>query len=224
MIGTARPLILGSSSPRRAEILTTLGLPFEVRVASVDEQVRPAEAPHEYIERIVDEKANAIAALGSIAESGAPASAQVLEPVSSRVRLVADTLVTRAGRIYGKPVDKADALVMLEGLVGTSHEVMTRYRLDLPGGTSWARTVTSQVHFRSASRAELERYVDSGEGLDKAGAYAIQGLGSFLVERLDGSYGAVVGLPACELVADLLALGALTAFPLAQGGTSGSAQ
>ncbi len=200
MIGPETPLILGSRSPRRAEILAGLGVPFEVVAAEIDETPNSAESVDGYIERVVDDKARATAELLGRREHG--------------VRLVADTLVTVDGLILGKPGSEEGAVAMLERLCGRSHTVLTRYRVDTAAGLSLARTVRSQVHFRGASRSELEAYARSGEGLDKAGAYAIQGLGAFLVERLDGSYTAVVGLPACELVADLLALGALSRFPL----------
>jgi len=199
MFGPAKPMVLGSRSPRRAEILTTLGLDFRVVAPNVDEGVRVGEEPAAYVERVVDAKAQALESL-----LGAEPRAAVL---------VADTLVTLDGRIFGKPADAAAAFEMLSVLSGRAHTVMTRYKLATPSGATRARTVSSTVYFREASSEELRAYAESGEGLDKAGAYALQGLGSFLVERLDGSYSGVIGLPACELVRDLTELGLAREFP-----------
>jgi septum formation protein len=129
--------------------------------------------------------------------------------------LVADTTVTVAHAVLGKPTDDADALFMLEQLVGRQHQVKTCYaiaRYDRPA-EALVRTVTTEVTMRAASLDELRRYVASGECNDKAGAYAIQGLGGFLVESIKGSFTNVVGLPACEVVLDLKALGVLGAYP-----------
>jgi septum formation protein len=130
--------------------------------------------------------------------------------------LVADTIVVLAGAILGKPVDVADARRLLERLAGRTHVVYTRYaiaRADAPLVPVAARTVQSSVTLRAASGAELEAYARTGEGLDKAGAYAIQGVGAFLIERIEGSYTNVVGLPACEVVMDLLDARLLERFP-----------
>lgn len=201
-ISSACPILLGSGSPRRREILAGLGLPFCVSPPDVDESVLPDEVPEAFLARVVSDK---MAAVRSSRPKGDPAHSVVL---------VADTVVLIDGRILGKPTDKREALTLLRGLAGRTHYVHTRYALAPEGGRTLARTVVSEVSLRAAGDIELQRYAASGEGLDKAGAYAAQGLGSFLVERISGSYSNVVGLPACELIQDLKLLGLLSTFPL----------
>jgi septum formation protein len=199
-LSPANPLVLGSASPRRREIVNSLGLPCVVLPASVDETTEAGEKPLDYLTRVVSLKRGAV--LERLAER--PAA----------VVLVADTSVTLGDEIFGKPTDVADAERLLERLSGREHRVFTRYSLCAPDGALLReRTVASRVWLRAASRDELHGYAASGEGLDKAGAYAVQGLGAFLVERIDGSYTNVVGLPACELVQDLVAGGWLERFP-----------
>jgi septum formation protein len=202
MITSETPLVLGSASPRRSEILRGLGVPIRVRPADVEEAVRPAESPLRYIERIVADKLGAVA--------GKARS----EPCAGV--LVADTIVVVDGEVLGKPVDTTDAERLLGKLVGRAHTVYTRYAISKYselGIAAVTRTVESRVTMRAAASAELARYAATGEGLDKAGAYAVQGIGAFLVERIDGSYSNVVGLPACEVVVDLLRVGLLREFP-----------
>lgn len=199
-VSTKLPLILGSASPRRREILSGLGLPIVVLPADIDESVRPNEAAAAYLERIVAEKLRAVTS-----RLGAQPGAAVL---------VADTSVVIDDDILGKPVDTADAVRLLTRLCGHVHRVHTRYAIGRTNGALVvARTVTTEVTLRAASALEIERYARSGEGLDKAGAYAAQGKGSFLVERVNGSYTNVVGLPACEVVRDLETHGLLGPFP-----------
>jgi septum formation protein len=199
-IGPERPLILGSASPRRRDILSGLGIPLTVVPADVDEALAPQETPLAYVERIVGAKLAAVA-VRARATTGAGL-------------LVADTIVVLDGQVLGKPVDVADAEVLLGRLAGREHRVHTRYALAAPNGEPLvARTVTSNVRLRAAPADTLAGYARTGEGLDKAGAYAIQGIGAFLVESIHGSYSNVVGLPACEVVADLLATGLLKRFP-----------
>jgi|SRR5450755_2704402 septum formation protein len=201
MISAETPLVLGSASPRRKDILRGLGLSIRVAPADIHEQVVAGEAPLAYVARIVQEK------LAAVAE-------RVQEPFSGL--LVADTIVVIDGDVLGKPVDVADAERLLTRIAGRSHTVYTRYALSLPDAPEIARaarTVATEVNLRAASREELTRYAASGEGLDKAGAYAAQGLGAFLIERIVGSYSNVVGLPACEVILDLRALGLIEHFP-----------
>lgn len=170
--------------------------------ADVVEDVLPGEAPPAYLERVVSDKLAAVAARAS--------------GLSFSAILVADTSVVLGERILGKPRDEAEAEQLLGSLVGRTHVVYTRYAVsaaDRPAAPVCARTVASEVTMRSASREEIQRYAATGEGLDKAGAYAVQGIGSFLIERIDGSYSNVVGLPACEVVVDLLQHGLLPRFP-----------
>ncbi len=194
------PLILGSASPRRREILSGLGLSIVVLPADIDESVRPGETAAAYLERIVLDKLHAVT--NRLGER--PAAAV----------LVADTSVIIDDSILGKPSDVADAVRLLTRLCGRVHRVHTRYAIGTSSGALVvARTVTTEVTLRAASADEIDRYARSGEGLDKAGAYAAQGIGSFLVERVNGSYTNVVGLPACEVVLDLKEHGLLGPFP-----------
>jgi septum formation protein len=198
-----RPLVLGSGSPRRREILAGLGVPLRVVIGSVDEAARTGESATAYIARVVRDKLQA-------------ALARLDDAANVPAVLVADTIVVVDGDILGKPRDEADAVALLSRIVGRSHVVQTRYALlsgGAPGGPSVERTVDSIVTMRAADRDTVARYAATGEGLDKAGAYAAQGIGTFLVERIDGSFSNVVGLPACEVVRDLVELGLLDEFP-----------
>lgn len=195
-----RPVILlASASPRRREILRQLGVPFEAVAVDADERALPDEAPGGYIERVVADKWRLARPLA--AERGLGAV------------LVADTTVVLGQRMLAKPADDGDNQAMIEALAGRWHEVMTRFLLQGPAATV-ARTVVTRVRFRDLTADEIGRYVASGEGRDKAGGYAIQGLGSFLVEAIEGSYASVVGLPACEVARALVETGALPSFPL----------
>jgi len=201
MISAETPLLLGSASPRRRDILRGLGFELRVEPADIPEHVAASEQPLDYVSRIVQEKLGAVAARASGAFAGA---------------LVADTVVVIDGEILGKPADVADAARLLGKIAGRTHTVYTRYAISLPDAPEVvraARTVATEVSLRAASQDELARYAASGEGLDKAGAYAAQGLGAFLIERIVGSYSNVVGLPACEVVLDLRALGLIGPFP-----------
>lgn len=196
-ITRATPLVLGSASPRRREMVALLGIPFVVCAASIDEAKGPHEAPHPYLERITQAKLDAVR--GS---TGWNAAAAVL---------AADTIVVaEGGAVLGKPSDEGEAAVMIEQLAGATHEVSTRFVLSAaaPGSpVAHAETVTTRVTFRALSRGEARHYAATGEGLDKAGGYAVQGRAAAFVERIDGSYSSVVGLPLSELVSALRRLG-----------------
>jgi len=202
MITVDRPLLLGSGSPRRKEILSGLGIPYRARAAEVDERLEPGEAPEAYLQRVTRAKLAAV----------------VRAPGEGRYAgvLVADTIVVIDGSILGKPRDRAEAERSVGRLVGRTHTVLTRYAIaravDVEHPAA-ERTVVSQVTMRAAASDEVARYAATGEGLDKAGAYAVQGIGCFLVEKIEGSYTNVVGLPACEVVLDLRRAGLLGAFP-----------
>ena len=205
-ISHAQPLLLGSGSPRRRDILVELRIPTVVHAADVDEESRSGESPIGYIERIVEAKLGAVSRLRQ----------QLPELQSSSWILVADTIVVVDEEVLGKPTDERDALRLLQLIAGRTHVVFTRYALAGIGGApgvELARTVRADVTLKPCSEQELARYAATGEGLDKAGAYAVQGIGSFLVENIAGAYTTVVGLPACELVKDLQKLGAMTDFP-----------
>ncbi len=173
---------LASASPRRLELLQQLGVPCVVRPADTDETTRPGEPPDEYVRRVAVGKARAVAA-------------SVAEP--SELVLAADTAVVHDGNIFGKPSDRADALRMLAALSGSSHEVYTG--VALVGDSTCRHAVSrSEVRFRAIGNAEAAAYWDHGEPADKAGAYAIQGLGAVFIESLHGSYSGVMGLPLYE--------------------------
>lgn len=196
-------LLLASQSPRRRDILSTLGLPFDAEAVDADEAELPEEHVGAYLERVVAAKLDLAIPVG--------------KRWSAAAVVVADTTVVLDGRMLAKPLDADDNIRMVKALVGRSHDVMTRFAVaDLRGGRGiHAETVITKVHVMPLSDERIARYVASGEGRDKAGGYAIQGLGSFAVSGIEGSYSNVVGLPAAELVAALLALGIYSAFPLA---------
>ncbi len=205
MIDASHPLLLGSASPRRREILATLGLPLRVAAADIDETPRANEPPLDYLERIAAAKLAAVATLPEASGAGAI--------------LVADTTVILDDRPVGKPRDEAEARAMIRSLSGRAHRVSTRFAVSAPSDPAravHAETVTTEVVFRALDDAEIALYAATGEGLDKAGAYAIQGVGAFAVARIEGSYSNVVGLPACEVVAALRAAGLLARFPVAR--------
>jgi septum formation protein len=203
MIAEGHPLLLGSASPRRRQLLEALGLPLAFAAADIDETPRAAEALAAYLERVVAEKLRAVARSPTAAECGA--------------LLVADTAVVLGGEMLGKPRDDADAVRMMRLLSGRAHEVHTRFAVaatERPAQAAHAETVVTAVRFRSLDDDEIQRYVATGEGGDKAGGYAIQGVGGFAVERIEGSYSNVVGLPVCEVIVALRRTGLLAAFPL----------
>ena len=185
------PLFLASGSPRRRELLTQIGVPFEVVSASIDETPLPDECPAAYVERLARAKARA----GHEHLLGASVSAPFCV-------LGADTAVVLDDQILGKPVDEADALSMLMALSGREHEVLTAIAI-LAAERCETRVVRSRVSFRTISQQEAGQYWASGEPQDKAGGYAIQGLAAVFVAGLNGSYSGVVGLPVCE-TAELL--------------------
>jgi septum formation protein len=174
-------LHLASTSPRRREILAALRLEFSVGHVDVDETPQIGETPADMVLRLAVAKA----------EAGIVNTRDLV--------LAADTAVVVNGRSLGKPTDESDCLAMLDALSGCGHKVLTGVALRGPNGTSTAMSATD-VYFREISRDEALAYWQSGEPSDKAGAYAIQGLGGVFVERIEGSYSGVVGLPVFETV------------------------
>lgn len=172
-------MVLASGSPRRRELLAGLGLRFDIRAADVDETPHPGEPPRDYVLRLAREKADAVA------RSGAP----------GELVLAADTAVVVDGEILGKPLDGEDARRMLRLLAGREHEVLTGVALQEVAGPGAAVVETSKVRMAPLDDREIDWYVATGEPRDKAGAYAIQGLGALFVEAVDGNYSNVVGLP-----------------------------
>jgi septum formation protein len=187
-----RRLILASASPRRRELLAQVGFPFEVHPANVNEDPRPREDPLAYVVRLARDKAEAVFAEIS---SGCPAPPQL-------VVLGADTTVTLDGQILAKPLDAADAARMLRMLSGRTHRVITGVAIASAKGTEVAAEVTD-VRFAALGDNEIANYVATGEPMDKAGAYGIQGIAARWIPRIEGCYFNVVGLP-LALVATML--------------------
>ncbi len=176
-------VVLGSSSPRRREFLKRLGLRFGIVDPRVKEKPQPGETPGHFAWRAAVDKATAVAAR--------------VPPGS--VVIAADTIVVLGRRILGKPKSRADARRMLQALSGRGHEVITGLCV-VQGKKMKSRVVSTDVEFKRLTRADIDFYVASGEPMDKAGAYAIQGIGSFMVRQIRGSYTNVVGLPVAEMV------------------------
>jgi septum formation protein len=169
-------LVLASKSPRRQQILRDAGIPFVVRAADMPEERRPGEPPVDYVRRLAEEKAFAV-------------------PLhSNEVVLGADTVVVVDNHVLEKPRDNRDAVRMLALLSGREHEVITGICLR-SATRRIVDTATTRVHFVTLTQDEMEAYAASGEPLDKAGAYAIQGLASKFIDRIEGCYFNVVGLP-----------------------------
>ena len=169
-------IVLASRSPRRAALLRAAGIEFTVRIAEIDEAPLQGEDPEEYVSRIALQKGLAVHA----------------EP--DEIVLAADTTVVAGREILGKPADAVDAARMLRMLSGRKHDVLTGVCLRL-GSRILRETACTHVWFAPLTDAEIDDYVSSGEPMDKAGAYGIQGLASRYIDRIDGSYTNVVGLP-----------------------------
>lgn len=194
-------VILASQSPRRADVLRQLGIVPEVRPADVDESYEEGETPREHVERLARSKAEAV-----FAHEG------------DALVVGGDTVVVHAGNVLVKPADEATAVEMLVGLSGSRHQVLSGIALAWPGGVVGSVAMTT-VRMRRYDRDTVEAYVETGEPMDKAGGYGIQGLGAALVDSIDGDYYAVVGFPVVaffELLADAgfrYAFGAITPNP-----------
>ncbi len=190
MIDLEFPLVLASGSPRRRELLTTAGLHFAVRPADIDETPLPDEGPTNYVRRLSIEKA----------------AASMNSPLASSTELVlaADTTVEAKGEILEKPLDEDDAYRMLRMLSGRSHLVHTGVTVSAPvtgARRSSTIVVTTKVTFADLDDESIDWYLKTGEAMDKAGAYGIQGAAAAFVERIDGSVTNVIGLPLAETLA-----------------------
>jgi septum formation protein len=184
-------LLLASSSPRRAELLAMLGLPFSIFRPQIDETLKPGEAPDISVSRLAREKASA----GRAA-------------FPSAIVVAADTIVWLGDAPLGKPRDRPEAADMLRRLGGRTHRVLTGYAVDAPSlREPLVAHAETSVRLRVLDEAEIAGYVDTGEPLDKAGAYAIQGRAAAFVEGIEGSYTNVVGLPLAEVAVLLQRVG-----------------
>ena len=173
-------LILASASPRRKELLSLFQIPFEIRVADIDETMDPQKAPYDEVARVSRRKALAV------------------PHGDADIVIAADTIVVCEGKVLGKPHDEADAKSMLELLSGRDHQVMTGCTVLCHNRVETFTEVTD-LHFRPLSSSEIDRYIRSGEPMDKAGSYGIQGGAALFCERLEGDYYNVMGLPVCHL-------------------------
>ncbi len=192
-------VVLASQSPRRRELLSLVGISHEVQPADIDETPWPDEMPVPHAERLAKAKAHVIA---------------MREP--DAVVIAADTIVVIDGAILGKPADAADARTMLRRLSGRTHEVYTAVAV-ARGAHVASDVVRVQVRFRALDDETIARYVDTGEPMDKAGAYGIQGYGATIVEHIEGDYFAVMGLPLTTVVDLAARLGVRYRFgPLAR--------
>jgi len=189
----SKPLIyLASASPRRSALLSQIGVPHGARPVHVEESAAAGEAPDCYVQRLARAKAEALW--------------QQLDPVARLPVLGSDTTVVLDGEILGKPVDRAEGIGMLSRLSGKTHQVYTAVALRHADACEVCLSL-SAVTFRRISVAECEAYWRTGEPIDKAGGYAVQGIGAVFVTRLEGSYSGVMGLPLCETAALLERIG-----------------
>ena len=173
-------LILASASPRRKELLGLFGIPFAIRVADIDETMDNQKSPYDEVGRVSRAKARAV------------------PRAEGETVIAADTIVVCQGTVLGKPHDEAEAKAMLRLLSGRDHQVMTGCTV-LTDGKCETFTEVTDLHFRELGEQEIEKYVASGEPMDKAGAYGIQGGAALFCERMVGDYYNVMGLPVCRL-------------------------
>ncbi len=199
-ISYKRPLILASRSPRRIQLLKQIGLPFRSIPSDMEEE-HPHDNPKSTTVKLAQQKA-----------------LQVSKRTSGHWILGADTLVVVGRTPLGKPSNEIHARAMLKQLRGKTHRVITGFCLVGPDGElRYSEAITTQVKVKPLSDQEIEDYIKTGEPFGKAGSYAIQGIGAFMIESINGSYTNVVGLPLCALIKALLSVEALLRFPLAQG-------
>jgi len=192
-----KKIILASASPRRRELLKHLGLTFEVIPSKIEEDVKYGEEPCEHVLRLARLKAQEIA-----------------RDQDSAVIIGADTIVVLGGEILGKPKDEEEAFAMLSQMSGRVHRVFTGFCvLDASDGSEYSEAVESKVRFKHLTPEEIRGYIKTGEPMDKAGAYAVQGRGSYMIKEIQGSYTNVVGLPLCELVEVLSRVKVIDLFP-----------
>ncbi|GAW66779.1 septum formation inhibitor Maf [Geoanaerobacter pelophilus] len=186
-------IVLASASPRRSELLESAGIQFRVVPADINEEPLPGEEPVDHVRRLAEGKARAAADLAE-----------------GRFFLGADTIVLCDGEIMGKPKDAADAERMLKKLSGVPHEVVTGFAIyDRERKGAVVEAIRTKVFFKQLRDEEIRDYIATGCPFDKAGAYAIQGGAAHMVQKIEGSYTNVVGLPLCEVVDALRVIGAL---------------
>jgi septum formation protein len=197
-VSRKNPLILASLSPRRKDILTQIGIPFQSVGSRVGEVASKRMKPDDFACLMANRKAES-----------------VKKVYRKRWILAADTLVVVNKKMFGKPKDVQECRSMLLDLSGRRHRVITGFCiLDPDGNKSHREAVSTRVTVKELSALEIDAYIETAEPFDKAGAYAIQGIGAFMVKGIEGSYSNVVGLPICEVVRALIICGALKGFPI----------
>jgi septum formation protein len=198
ILNSSQDIILASASPRRRELLTQVGINFQVVPSNADETLLENEEPEAHVIRLSCDKAMEVSNR---------------QTQTGRWFIGSDTVVVCDDVILGKPANAADAVEMLTSLSGRYHRVISGYAIhDRESGRTLSAAVTTRVFFKDLTTREIEGYIATGEPFDKAGAYAIQGIGSFMVPRIEGSYTNVVGLPLCEVIAALEELAAVELF------------
>jgi septum formation protein len=199
-INKSNPLVLASISPRRKAILTQIGIPFEAVGSMVEETFCKVMQPAKIVCEMAICKAESVRHIHK-----------------NCWILGADTIVVMNKRVFGKPKDSRDCHDMLVCLRGKNHRVITGFCIFDPGGQKvHIEAVTTKVKIKEISEIEIQTYIETGEAFGKAGGYAIQGIGSFMIEHINGSYTNVVGLPVCEVISALVKCGALKGFPLVE--------
>ncbi len=191
-------IVLASGSPRRKEMLEKLGINITVIPSSAAEDERPGETPEEHVVRLSIDKAKEVAER---------------DDVTGRWIIGSDTIVLQDNSILGKPASHEEAAEMLRSLSGSEHQVLSGYAIiDRQTREIVADVVATDVRFRQLTESEIAGYIASGEPMDKAGAYAIQGMGGVFVESINGSYNNVVGMPLCQVIEVLKQMGAVNLF------------
>ncbi len=174
-----RSLVLGSRSPRRVRLLGEIGVAFDQIIPEIEEERAEGESPYPFAQRLAEDKARWVAALAN----------------GSQVVIGCDTIVVLEGAVLGKPTDKSDALATLSRLSGRPHVVCTGVALAVDGTVACSGYSCTDVFFNAVTTEQLATYIETGEPMDKAGAYGIQGMGAFLVDRIEGDLDTVIGLP-----------------------------
>lgn len=197
-INKNNPLVLASISPRRRAILKQIGIPFDSAGSMIEETLYEGMKPADIACRTAVRKVESVQNI-----------------YKHRWILGADTIVVSNKKIFGKPKDSIECQEILHSLKGKTNKVITGFCIHDPGrNTVHIEAVMTKVEIKELSEIEIEAYIKTGEPFGKAGAYAIQGIGSFMIEQINGSYTNVVGLPVCEVVSALIKCGALKSFPL----------
>jgi septum formation protein len=187
-------IVLASESTRRIDMLRTLGISFSIIPPDIDESKRKDETARDYVYRVAHDKASKVGKL-----------------FPDKWVIAADTIVVSKGRVLGKPKNEAQAVEMLKRLRGRWHRVMTGYCImNVSRGITYQDVTETKVFIKDLTDEEITRYIKTSEPFDKAGSYAVQGKGGYMVKEIKGSYANVVGLPICEITEMLLTLGVLS--------------